>query len=97
MARQPDGVAWTIEHPDSATSRRTGAPAASVELAIQQLAPLVKGRKTSMLAMSNEMFVMANTREASFTPSRARTSDTMFISDRCERATPFGRPVEPDV
>ena len=65
--------------------------------AITTLPPVIKGRKSSKAAMSNETVVTARSTSCSLNPGSFCIERRKFTTDRCSIITPFGLPVEPEV
>ena len=92
------GVACINVAPDSrtrapsATGSRTTSRGASTTRA-----PCSNGRNNSRPAMSNPTVVTAANRSPSPSTNRSCIAARKFTSAPCGTATPFGRPVDPDV
>ena len=96
--RHVAGVACITVAPDDDIRCISRCPSrASSRVARATLAPLSKGRYSSSAAMSKDSVVTDNNTSASVRPGSRAIDSSRFTSERCVTATPFGRPVEPEV
>ena len=79
-----------------AEASRIGSTATSRSTTMTR-APTVNGRSSSSTEMSNDRVVAAIITSESVRPGRTAMDCRKFTTFRCSTATPFGRPVEPEV